>query len=218
MCRKIPEELKAQNAFCFPIGWRFFFDPIINTSKSSISATTLDGLVLLGKSGKKYFTVEGAASHCRKELGPIDQLAEHFYAHVGLSPPEEEGSKKRRGEAEGLERPEERGSNKRRKTVPDEIAATHSVSTASSLDPAPPVQHNRDQPLKLEELYLRRCRHCDMCIREECQKCASCKLNASRTRRCKEVCLRKVSAVNDSIVTMKLQLIFRVESVSARCV
>jgi hypothetical protein len=214
MCYKIPEELKAQNAFFFPIGWRFFFDSIKDTRNSAIPA--LDGLVIWGKSGKKYFTVEAAVNHCSKELGPIDKLAEKFYAQVGLSPPEEEDSKKRRGE--GPERPEERGSNKRRKTLPDEIAATHSVSTESSLDPAPPVQQNRDQPLTLEELYRRRCKHCDRCIREECQKCASCKLNASRTRRCKEVCLRKVSAVNDFIVTMKLQLIFRSESVSARCV
>jgi hypothetical protein len=203
MCCKIPEEVKAQNAFCFPIGWQFFFDPTIKVKKTS--GQDLDGLVLLSPERRKYYSVEGAIKVYSKVLGQIDRLPEKFYPHVGLSPLEEEGSKRWHGEAERPDRLEEGGSNKWRKTMPDipgEIAETNSLSTASSLDPSSVVQRHRDRPLTLEELYRRRCRGCKMCRREECQKCSSCKRNSSLTRSCKDVCLRKVSGANDFKVTI----------------
>jgi hypothetical protein len=200
MCCKLPEELKAQNAYFFPIGWKFFFDPSIKVKKAQDA--NLDGLVLLSPDGKKYYSVEGAIKQYSRVLRQIYLLPEKFYAQVGLSPLEQEGSKRGHGEAERPDRPEEGGSNKRRNTVsdiPDEIAETNSVSTASSLA----SQRYRDQqPFTLEELYRRRCRHCEMCRREECQKCSSCKQNSSLTRSCKDVCLRKVSAANDFKVTI----------------
>lgn len=204
MCCKFPEELKAQNAFFFPMGWKFFFDPTIKVKKTSAQDSKLDGLVLLSPERKKYYSVEGAIKVYSRVLAQIDRLPEKFYAHVGLSPLEAEGSKRWHGEAERPDRLEEGGSNKRRKTapdIPDEIAETNSVSTASSLDPSSAVQRHLDRSLTLGELYRRRCRRCKMCTREECQKCSSCKRNSSLTRSCKDVCLRKVSAANDFKVT-----------------
>jgi hypothetical protein len=105
MCCKIPEELKAQGAWFFPIGWKFFFDPTIKVKKAQDA--NLDGFVLLSPDGKKYYSVEGAIKHYSRVLRQDYMLPEKFYAYVGLSSLQEEGPKRVHGEAERPDRPEE---------------------------------------------------------------------------------------------------------------
>jgi hypothetical protein len=83
--------------------------------------------------------------------------------------------------------------NKRHKAtngIPREIEMPESPSVESSLPETPTP--TRGQSLSPTELFKRRCQKCPMCERADCNKCATCVLNASRTRRNKEVCLRKV--------------------------
>jgi hypothetical protein len=83
--------------------------------------------------------------------------------------------------------------NKRRKAtncIPREIEMSESSSVGSSLPETPTP--TRGQSLSPTELFKRRCGNCPMCTRADCNKCATCILNACRSRRNKEVCLRKV--------------------------
>jgi hypothetical protein len=55
-----------------------------------------------------------------------------------------------------------------------------------------PVDLWVEPPYTPTELYRLRCGKCRMCRRPECLCCVTCKMNGSRTRRHREVCLRKV--------------------------
>ena len=87
------------------------------------------------------------------------------------------GSKKRPRPAE------EPSVRKRSKTIEsEEIGAT---------------SHNQEPPMTPSELFVNRCKKCALCVADDCGRCATCILNGSRTRRFKEVCLRKVSTGNN---------------------
>jgi hypothetical protein len=75
--------------------------------------------------------------------------------------------------------PTESSATKRSKTIVNEVGA---------------ASHNQEPPMTPSELFVNRCRQCPLCIADDCGHCATCILNESRTRRFKEVCLRKVSS------------------------
>jgi hypothetical protein len=51
-----------------------------------------------------------------------------------------------------------------------------------------------EPPYSPTELYKHKCGTCSMCKLPECLRCFTCKMNSSRTRRYREVCLHKVSS------------------------
>jgi hypothetical protein len=64
-------------------------------------------------------------------------------------------------------------------------ASTELVPETTGLNLAEP-------PYTPAELYQHRCGTCSMCQLPECLRCLTCKMNSSRTRRYREVCLLKV--------------------------
>jgi hypothetical protein len=66
--------------------------------------------------------------------------------------------------------------------------------------------HNQEPPMTPSELFVNRCKKCTLCIADDCGRCATCISNGSRTRRFKEVCLRKVSSGSGTNFGMSLTL------------
>jgi hypothetical protein len=83
------------------------------------------------------------------------------------------GSKKRSRTAES-------SVTKRSKTIENEEVGAASL--------------NQEPPMTPSQLFVNRCKKCALCIADDCGRCATCIFNGSRTRRFREVCLRKVSS------------------------
>jgi hypothetical protein len=200
MCCTIREDRKAQKAPFFPPGWTFLFDC---TQKPQFSnpalARKLDGLVILSPNCRRFRSVEGVLSHCKK-LNDLDPSPQGFYVHVGIHMTSDDTKELQKTKRQRIAETDASGPSKRRKgtrDIPIEIETIDSHSVASSL----PTTPSRGLSLTPTELYKRKCRNCPMCTKADCNKCATCVLNASRTRRNKEVCLRKVSTVRSRVFT-----------------
>jgi hypothetical protein len=201
MCCRIPEAQRAQKAPFFPPGWTFLFDSTQEPHFFNPAlARELDGLVILSPDGRRYRSVEGVLSKHTKlrDLVPSPQC---FYVHVGIHITSDDTKELQATKRQRTTKTDASGPSKRRKGTSDnpiELDTTDSPSVASSL----PTTPSRGLSLTPTELYKRRCRNCLMCTKADCSKCATCVLNASRTRRNKEVCLRKVSTFRSRAFTL----------------
>jgi hypothetical protein len=202
MCCKIDKKHKAQIAQYFPAGWQFFFDPKVVKKMNNVSSLVkkLDGLILLSPNGSPFYSVESAVNTNSALFSQLEVPAQRFYDHVGISLTNEE--------MRALETPhraQRQGSRaaKRQKLtsprnlhVPAEIQTFGDPSVDSSIDlsamPDVATFASNNEPLTPTQLYQRRCRRCARCTKNDCTKCTSCFFNAGRTRKQKEVCLRKV--------------------------
>jgi hypothetical protein len=72
-------------------------------------------------------------------------------------------------------------------------ASTELVPETTGLNLAEP-------PYTPTELYQHRCGTCSMCQLPECLRCLTCKMNSSRTRRYREVCLLKVRSTRCLVI------------------
>ena len=82
--------------------------------------------------------------------------------------------------------------SKKRPRPADESSITKRSKTIEN-EELGAISHNQEPPMTPSELFVNRCKKCALCIADDCGRCATCLLNESRTRRFKEVCLRKVS-------------------------
>lgn len=73
------------------------------------------------------------------------------------------------------------------------------LAKASKANPTTASLASKEQslsgPLSLRELYERRCKTCEQCVKPDCGACVSCVRNSSSFGREREVCVRKVRAV-----------------------
>lgn len=193
MCIKIPADKKAQPAPFFPPDWTIIFDPTKKNRTVNSAFRKLDGLVIISPNGRRFRSIEGVkGSGSCGAFGHIDTFA--FYAHVGMHMTIEESNVIDRSRMKrGINRERNLGvASKRQKLgakfdIPIQIDAIEFPSDGSMS-----TVFRGIKSLSPTELYRKKCGNCVMCTREECNKCATCLLNASRTRRLKEVCLRKV--------------------------
>jgi hypothetical protein len=202
MCCNIDKNQKAQIAKYFPPGWKFFFDPTIDKSKSNVSflVKKLDGLVFLSPDGHHFYSVERAVNQYPGLFGQLDVPAQRFYLYVGISLTNEDKQALktpfRRQKDENPVTKRKKLTSPRNLHVPAEIQTFDDPSVASSIHlpvmPAVAAFPYNDRPLTPTQLYQRRCHRCAMCTKEVCTKCRSCVFNACRTRKDKEGCFRNV--------------------------
>jgi hypothetical protein len=205
MCCKIDKKHKAQIAKYFPPGWKFFFDPTVGNKKSNLSflVKKLDGLILLSPNGSPFYSVERAVNRNPALFSQLDVPPQTFYDYVGVSLTSEERqaleTPYRAQRQESLAKRQQLTSP-RNLHVPAESQTVDDPSVDSLIDlPAMPdvaVSPSNDKPRTPTQLYQQRCRCCARCTKIDCTKCRSCVFNACRTRKHKEVCLRKVCRVS----------------------
>jgi hypothetical protein len=194
-------ESKAQKAEHFPENWRFYFDPTQTYSRLHLG---LDGLVLLSPNGKRFRSVQRAMRQHRAALGNLELSPLNFYDYVGLDRNLDDGdvsmgvqsSRDSLSGDDGALTAVTTGSKKRSR--PAESSVTKRSKTIES-EEVGTVSHNQEPPMTPSELFVTRCKKCALCIADDCGRCATCILNMSRTRRFKEVCLRKVSSDTNEI-------------------
>jgi hypothetical protein len=206
MCCKIDKKQKAQIAKHFPPGWKFFFDPTVGNKKSNVSPLVkkLDGLILLSPNGSHFYNVERAVNENPALFSQLEVPPQRFYDYVGISLTDEEmralETPYRAQRQESLPAKRQKLTSPRNLHVPAEIQTFDDPSVDSSIDlPAVPdvaAVPSNDKPLTPTQLHQRRCRCCARCTKSDCTKCRSCVFNACRTRKHKEVCLRKVCRVS----------------------
>jgi hypothetical protein len=207
MCCEIDKKHKAQIAKYFPPGWKFFFDPTVgNKNKSDVSSLVkkLDGLILLSPNGSRFYSVERAVNKNPALFSQLEVPPQRFYDYVGISFTNEEmralETPLRVQRQESLVAKRQKLTSPRNLHVPAEIQTFGDPSVDSSINlPAMPDVASfpsNDKPLTPTQLYQRRCRCCARCRKRDCTKCRSCVFNACRTRKHKEVCLRKVCRVS----------------------
>ena len=198
VCYKISPEHKSQLAPYFPEGegWRFFFDRNETKGKSVPVGFVekLDGLILVAPNGRRYYSVESAVNTHKTLVDRVSTLLQ-FYSFAGIEITEAESKElmtplRKRGAEKPIETfGEECGWGKRSRCtrISSEIETEDEPFEFPVIAPAP-----QELPFSPTELYKRRCKKCTMCLKESCGQCATCELNQSRTRKNKEVCLRKV--------------------------
>jgi hypothetical protein len=215
MCCKIDKKHKAQIAKYFPPGWKFFFDPTLGNKKSNVSflnflVKKLDGLIFLSPNGSPFYSVERAVNRYPTLFSELEVPPQRFYDYVGISLTNEERraleTPKRAQKHESLiAAKRQKLTSPRNLRVPAEIQTfgDPSVDSSINLSAMPDVAafpSNDKQltptPLTPTQLYQRRCRRCARCTKNVCTKCRSCVFNECRTRKHKEVCLRKVCRVS----------------------
>jgi hypothetical protein len=197
---------KAQIAKYFPPGWKFFFDPKVDKSMSNVSSLVkkLDGLIFLSPDGRPFYSVERAVNSYPTLFSQLEVPPQRFYDYVGISLTNEERqtleTPKRAQRQESRAAKREKLTSPRNLDVHADIQTIDDPSVDSSIDlPAMPdvaAFPSNDKPLTPIQLYQRRCRRCARCTKQDCTKCRSCFFNACRTRKNKEVCLRKVCRVS----------------------
>ena len=80
MCLELPEDEKAQPAFGFPAGWRFYFSNVIRPQYRGIRPI---GLALISPRQVVFRSVASAMNRYRKQFNCIPNLKRDFYAHIG---------------------------------------------------------------------------------------------------------------------------------------
>ena len=185
VCCNIPESKKAQPAAFFPPGWTFFFDL---TKSSYLDKSNLEGLVIRDPYGRRYSSVESAMEHNPSSIGKLKPSPLHFYDHVGIDHQKFMGLKTpaRNSSIRSSAESRKRASNRER----DDNARKRKKTEIHLNGKLEPTIHGSTRPSDLIQL---RCGECYMCAREDCKRCETCVINASRSRRTKEACLRHVS-------------------------
>ena len=189
ICCRIPEEKKALQAPYFPKGWLFFFDAEKNTKLPD-----RDGLVLLAPNGRRYQSVENAMNHNPISILKRSPDARTFYLTVGLPSRYDDipiGGMKRRNSTGSAS--DSRNSKRPRSELPSS-SESHATPTHLNINFAPGEFENGELCTP-KQLFQMKCGVCEMCQKEDCKVCATCRRNSSHTCREKEVCLRKVRSI-----------------------
>jgi hypothetical protein len=158
----------------------------------------LDGLVLLAPNGRRYRSVKRAMRQSPAALGKLDPSPLNFYDYVGLDRNLDDGdvstgvqsSRDSLSGGHGGLTAITTGSKKR--SFPAEYSVTKRSKTIEN-EEVGTASHDQEPPMTPSELFVNRCKKCVLCIADDCGRCATCIFNGGRTRRFKEVCLRKVS-------------------------
>jgi hypothetical protein len=178
----------------------------------------LDGLILLSPNGSPFYSVERAVNRNPALFSQLNVPPQTFYDFVGISLTNEERraleTPYRAQREESLAAKRQKLTSPRNLRVPAELQSVDDPSVDSLIDlqamPDVAAFPSNDKPLTPTQLYQERCRCCARCTKNDCTKCRSCVFNACRTRKHREVCLRKVCRVsfayslNSSILVTKL--------------
>jgi len=203
ICCKLSVEERALPAPFFPLGFRFYFDkePKKKVYRRTSAHDTLDGLnILLPTGTQSFYSVESILNKKPSLKPSVDP--EKFYDYVGITLTQEEkdilSQRVRRHKNVGYNSENLHPSKRLKTNHQGEEQISSSLNMSFGQVEYPPEEdgeaghHLTSKGLSPAELYRNRCRCCSLCLKEDCGKCETCIDNAGRTRRFKEVCLRKM--------------------------
>lgn len=183
MCLEIPLSQKKQPAFGLPPNWTFAFAR--NTPYISKSGQAhIPGLFIYHPEyeTRTFRSIEAAIVYVPKLKNYNQNVVTDFYNHIGIVA---------RGKAKG-------GASKKKSAEPRIIN--------SPVVPQKPKAVGVGTVLSPQDLYANRCKKCELCMKQDCGACWSCRSNQknpSRSRR--SVCLQKVGDYDVNVRDLVLQ-------------
>jgi hypothetical protein len=172
MCLEIPIAQKKQPAMGLPPNWTFAFAR--NTKYySSSSHAHIPGLFIYHPEyeTKTFRSIEAAVANVPRLRTYNQNVVTDFYNHIGIIA---------RGKTKGGARKKKRAPRPRIINSPSAVSQKpKAVGTGTVLSP--------------QDLYANRCKQCELCIKQDCGACWSCRTNRKQPKCSRRaVCLQKV--------------------------